>query len=129
MQSLLLPFLHVTESAAQAVAPFVGMGDKEAADEAATTIMRETLNKIEMDATIVIGAGEIDHAAMLYIGENIGTGKGAPLDIAVDPVEGTTPTVNGQNNAMAVLAVAPKGKLLHAPDMYMKKIVVGPKAK
>src|SRR5699024_9509771 len=128
-QSLLFHFLHVTEQAALAVAPFVGGGNKEAADDAATSKMRKHLNTIDMDASIVIGEGEIDNAPMLYIDEKIGTGNGATLDIAVDPIEGTTSTAKGQNNAMVVLAAAPKNHLLHAPDMYMRKMVVGPKAK
>lgn len=128
-QSLLLPFLHVTETAALSVQPFIGKGKEYAADAVATSTMREVLNSIEMDASIVIGEGEIDDAPMLYIGERVGTGTGKSLDIAVDPIEGTTPTANGQRNGMTVLAVAPKGDLLHAPDMYMRKMAVGPKAK
>lgn len=128
-QSLLLPFLNVTESAAVSVQPYVGRGKEYAADAIATSTMRKTLNEIEMDASIVIGEGEIDDAPMLYIGEKVGSGIGKQLDIAVDPIEGTTPTANGQQNGMTVLAVAPEGDLLHAPDMYMKKMAVGPKAK
>ncbi|MFD1848826.1 class II fructose-bisphosphatase [Oceanobacillus bengalensis] len=129
MQSLLLDFLKVTESAAVAAMPWVGSGDKIAADGAATNAMRENLNKMKMDSTIVIGEGEIDEAPMLYIGEKLGAGGSHEVDIAVDPIEGTTPTVNGQGNAITVIAAAPKGTLLHAPDMYMKKMAVGPKAK
>ncbi|MFD1449056.1 class II fructose-bisphosphatase [Oceanobacillus profundus] len=129
MQSLLLDFLKVTESAAVAAIPWVGSGDKIAADRAATNAMRENLNKMKMYSTIVIGEGEIDEAPMLYIGENLGKGGSHEVDIAVDPIEGTTPTVNGQGNAITVIAAAPKGTLLHAPDMYMEKIAVGPKAK
>jgi fructose-1,6-bisphosphatase II len=129
MQSLLLDFLKVTESAAVAAMPWVGSGDKIAADGAATNAMRENLNKMKMLSTIVIGEGEIDEAPMLYIGEKLGRGGSHEVDIAVDPIEGTTPTVNGQGNAITVIAAAPKGTLLHAPDMYMKKIAVGPRAK
>ncbi|WP_042221965.1 class II fructose-bisphosphatase [Oceanobacillus manasiensis] len=129
MRSLLLDFLKVTESAAVAAIPWVGSGDKIAADAAATNSMRENLNKMKMHSTIVIGEGEIDEAPMLYIGEKLGKGGSHEVDIAVDPIEGTTPTVNGQGNAITVIAAAPKGTLLHAPDMYMKKLAVGPRAK
>ncbi|MHA6250784.1 class II fructose-bisphosphatase [Oceanobacillus sp. CAU 1775] len=129
MQSLLLDFLKVTESAAVAALPWVGSGDKIAADGAATAAMRERLNQLKMKSTVVIGEGEIDEAPMLYIGEKLGIGGEHEVDIAVDPIEGTTPTVNGQGNAITVIAAAKKGSLLHAPDMYMKKIAVGPKAK
>ncbi|WP_174614671.1 class II fructose-bisphosphatase [Virgibacillus ihumii] len=129
MESLVLDFLNVTESAALAAKRWVGRGDKHAADEIATKVMREQLNGLNMKGRIVIGEGEIDDAPMLHIGEAVGNGVGPELDIAVDPIEGTTPTANGQNNAMTVIAVAPKGSLLHAPDMYMEKLAVGSKAK
>src|SRR5690625_244023 len=129
MQSLLLDYLKVTESAAVAAMPWVGRGDKNAADGAATNAMRVNLKKMKMYSTIVIGEGEIDKAPMLYIGEKLGIGGSHEVDIAVDPIEGTTPTVNGQGNAITVIAAAPKGTLLHAPDMYMEKLAVGPKAK
>ncbi|MFS0751278.1 class II fructose-bisphosphatase [Oceanobacillus sp. 1P07AA] len=129
MQSLLFDFLKVTEIAAIASKPWVGSGDKISADGAATKAMREQLNKMEIDGTVVIGEGEIDEAPMLYIGEKVGLGIALAVDIAVDPIEGTTPTVNGQPNAITVIAAAPQGTLLHAPDMYMKKMVVGPNAK
>lgn len=129
MQSLILEFLKVTESAAIAAMPWVGSGDKYAADDAATNAMRKHLGQMKMDGTVVIGEGEIDEAPMLYIGEKLGLGGSHEIDIAVDPIDGTTPTVNGQSNAITVLAAARKGTLLHAPDMYMNKIVVGPKAK
>lgn len=129
MQSLLLDFLKVTETAAIATLPLVGSGDKIVADDAATNAMRDTLNEVMMQGTIVIGEGEIDNAPMLYIGETLGRGEGPKVDIAVDPIEGTTPAVNGQNNAITVIAAAPKGTLLHAPDMYMKKLAVGPNAR
>ncbi|GGB43635.1 class II fructose-bisphosphatase [Virgibacillus dakarensis] len=129
MQSLLLDFLNVTESAAIAALPWIGSGDKIAADGAATNVMRDTFNQMNMNGTVVIGEGEIDEAPMLFIGEKLGLGNGPEVDIAVDPIEGTTPTVNGQRNAITVIAAAPKGTLLHAPDMYMEKLVVGPKAR
>ncbi|GAA0417152.1 MAG: class II fructose-bisphosphatase [Bacillota bacterium] len=129
MQALLLDFLKVTEAAAIASKPWVGSGDKIAADEAATSAMREELNRLKMSGTVVIGEGEIDEAPMLYIGEKVGIGTGPAVDIAVDPIEGTTPIVNGQRNAITVIAAAERGSLLHAPDMYMKKLAVGSKAK
>lgn len=128
MQQLLFEFLKVTEAAAISTLPWVGSGDKNAADGAATKTMRDQFNQIEMQGTVVIGEGEIDNAPMLYIGETLGTGEKPLVDIAVDPVEGTTPTIKGQSNAITVIAAAPKGTLLHAPDMYMEKIAVGPKA-
>ncbi|SEI88856.1 fructose-1,6-bisphosphatase II [Bhargavaea ginsengi] len=129
MQALVLDFLRVTEKAAIEALPWVGSGDKMAADASATNEMRKQLNRIEMQGTIVIGEGEIDEAPMLFIGETLGQASSPEIDIAVDPIEGTTPAVNGQNNSLTVIAAAPKGTLLHAPDMYMKKIAVGPKAK
>ncbi|MFG6150332.1 class II fructose-bisphosphatase [Halobacillus sp. B23F22_1] len=129
MHNLMLDFLNVTEKAAIASMRWIGRGDKISADEAATDAMRAKLNTMDMDATVVIGEGEIDEAPMLYIGERVGGGGAPQLDIAVDPIEGTTPTVNGEEGAIAVIAAAPKGTLLHAPDMYMKKMSVGPKAK
>ncbi|SFJ52016.1 fructose-1,6-bisphosphatase II [Halobacillus dabanensis] len=128
MHKLSLDFLKVTEAAAVASLPWVGTGEKNSADDAATTAMREMLNQVNMNGTVVIGEGELDEAPMLYIGEKLGNGSEPKIDIAVDPIEGTTPTVNGQGNANAVIAAAPKGTLLHAPDMYMEKIAVGPKA-
>lgn len=129
MQSLLLDFLNVTESAAIAASPWIGSGNKVAVDGAATNVMRDTFNQMNMNGTVVIGEGEIDEAPMLFIGEKLGLGNGPEIDIAVDPIEGTTPTVNGQHNAITVIAAAPKGTLLHAPDMYMEKLAVGPKAR
>lgn len=128
MQALILDFLKVTEAAAISTLPWVGSGDKNAADGAATKTMRNQLNQIAMEGTIVIGEGEIDNAPMLFIGEKLGSAEGPLVDIAVDPVEGTTPTIKGQSNAMTVIAAAPNGTLLHAPDMYMEKMAVGPKA-
>ncbi|AKG73502.1 class II fructose-bisphosphatase [Salinicoccus halodurans] len=129
MQSLALEFLKVTESAAISAFPWIGRGNKIAADDAATTAMRDALNQVPMEGTIVIGEGEIDEAPMLFIGEKLGRDEIIEVDIAVDPIEGTTPTANGQENAITVIAAAPKGTLLHAPDMYMEKMAVGPKAK
>ncbi|MEH7237161.1 class II fructose-bisphosphatase [Bacillus sp. JJ1562] len=128
MNQLIYDFLRVTESAAIASLPWVGSGNKIEADRAATNSMRTMLSQVEMDGTIVIGEGEIDEAPMLYIGEKVGTGKGKQIDIAVDPIDGTTSTSKGQNDAIAVIAAAPQGTLLHAPDMYMEKIATGPKA-
>lgn len=126
MNSLLYDFLRVTESASISAFPWVGTGNKIEADRAATNAMREMLNQIDMDGTVVIGEGEIDEAPMLYIGEELGTKKGLAIDIAVDPIDGTTSTSIGKNDAIAVIAAAPSGTLLHAPDMYMEKIATGP---
>lgn len=128
MKELVMDFLSVTETAAIALIPWIGRGKKYEADNDATVAMREKLNRIEMDAVIVIGEGELDEAPMLFIGEKVGTGHGPELDIAVDPLEGTNLLVKGQGNSIAVIASAPKGSLLHAPDMYMEKLAVGPKA-
>ncbi|MGP4038917.1 class II fructose-bisphosphatase [Gracilibacillus sp. D59] len=129
MQNLAFDFLKVTEQAAIASFPWVGSGKKLKADGDATNAMRNTLNQININGRIVIGEGELDDAPMLYIGEQVGTGFGTKVDIAVDPIEGTNSTVNGQDNAFTVIAAAPSGALLHAPDMYMEKLVVGAKAK
>lgn len=128
MKELLMEFVSLTEAAALASVPWIGRGKKYEADAAATASMRKELNQIQMDAAVVIGEGEMDEAPMLYIGEKVGTGSGPKLDIAVDPLEGTNLLANGQGNSIAVIAAAPKGCLLHAPDMYMEKIAVGPKA-
>ena len=140
-RELALEFARVTEAAALAAYKWVGRGDKEAADQAAVDAMRTMLNKLSIDGEIVIGEGEIDEAPMLYIGEKVGkinTSKAltdeercflTQVDIAVDPVEGTRMTAQGQANALAVLAVGNKGSFLKAPDMYMEKIIVGPEAK
>jgi fructose-1,6-bisphosphatase II len=122
-------FLDVAQQAAIAAYPWVGRGNKNEADGAGTLAMRNRMNQINMAGIIVIGEGEMDEAPMLYINEELGTGFGPQLDIAVDPVEGTTVMSKGQDNSLTVIAVAKKGSLLHAPDMYMKKIAVGPKAK
>lgn len=122
-----LDFLRVTEAAALSSARWVGKGDRMAADQAATEAMRRSLNEMEMDGTILIGEGERDEAPMLYIGEKVGTGTGPAIGIAVDPLEGTNLCANGTPNAIAVLAASidAQGYLMHAPDCYMEKLVVG----
>lgn len=129
MRGLTMELARVTEAAAIAAARWIGKGDKQSADQAATSAMRSIFNHIDIRGTVVIGEGELDEAPMLYIGEKLGTGNGTVVDVAVDPLEGTTNVAKGLANAMAVLAVAPQGALLHAPDMYMDKIAVGPKAR
>lgn len=123
-----LDFLQVTEFAALAVARWVGKGDRDSADQAACEAMRSVLNEMEMQGTIVIGEGERDQAPMLYIGEQVGNGEGNEVQIAVDPLEGTNLCANGTPNAISVLAAAIHGSgyLMHAPDCYMEKLVVGP---
>jgi len=128
-RELAIEFSRVTEAAALAGYKWLGRGDKNIADGAAVHAMRIMLNKVDIDGQIVIGEGEIDEAPMLYIGEKVGTGNGDAVDIAVDPIEGTRMTAMGQANALAVLAVGDKGTFLHAPDMYMEKLIVGPGAK
>jgi fructose-1,6-bisphosphatase II / sedoheptulose-1,7-bisphosphatase len=118
-------FIKATEFAAYGASPFIGKGDKIAADQGAVDKMRSEFNKIDMKAAIVIGEGEMDEAPMLHIGEKVGTNKGPEFDIAVDPLEGTTFTANGLPNAFSVLAVTEKGNLLSAPDTYMEKIIIG----
>ncbi len=115
-----------TEAAAVAASTMIGRGDKEGADEAAVSALRTAFNKLEMDGTVVIGEGERDEAPMLYIGEKVGTGKGPTIDIALDPLEGTTLTAKAMANALAVVAMAQGGTLLHSPDVYMDKIACGP---
>ncbi len=127
-RQLSIEFARITEQAALRSGRLMGMGDKEGADQAAVDGMHEQFRKTAVSGTVVIGEGEIDEAPMLYIGEHVGAG-GEEVDIAVDPVEGTNLVAKGQNGAIAVLAIAPKGCLLHAPDMYMQKICVGPRAK
>jgi fructose-1,6-bisphosphatase II / sedoheptulose-1,7-bisphosphatase len=124
-KSFLDMFIKATEFAAYGASPFIGKGDKIAADQGAVDFMRRELNKIKMKGTIVIGEGEMDDAPMLHIGEKVGTSYGPELDIAVDPLEGTTFTSKGLPNAFSVLAVAEKGNLLSAPDTYMEKIIIG----
>jgi len=128
-RELALDFARVTEAAALAAARWVGRGNKEAADDAAVQAMRAVFDTIRMNGTVVIGEGEMDEAPMLYIGEKLGNGEGPELDVAVDPLEGTNIVAKGLTGAIAVLAIARKGGLLHAPDMYMDKIAVGPAAK
>jgi fructose-1,6-bisphosphatase II / sedoheptulose-1,7-bisphosphatase len=118
-------FIKATEYAAYGASPFIGKGDKIAADQGAVDKMRSEFNKIDMKATIVIGEGEMDEAPMLHIGEKVGTNTGPEFDIAVDPLEGTTFTSKGLPNAFSVLAVTEKGNLLSAPDTYMEKIIIG----
>ncbi|MDF2557013.1 MAG: glycerol-inducible protein [Bacillales bacterium] len=127
-RELALEVVRVTEAAAIAASQWIGRGLKNEADDAATTAMRKMFDSISMSGTVVIGEGELDEAPMLYIGEELGTGQGPKVDIAVDPLEGTNIVAKGHNNAIAVLAIGDEGTLLHAPDMYMEKLVVGPKA-
>jgi len=122
---LALEAVRVTEAAAMAAAQLMGRGDEKAADQAAVDAMRKALNTLDIDGTVVIGEGERDEAPMLYIGEKVGTGKGPKVAIALDPLEGTTITAKGLPNGMAVLAMAPEGGLLNAPDVYMDKLAVG----
>ncbi len=124
-RSLTLEIIRVTEAAALAASRQVGRGDEDEADRAAVDAMRHTLNELEINGIVVIGEGERDEAPMLYIGEQVGTGDGPEVDIALDPLEGTSITACGGQNAMAVLAMADKGSFLNAPDVYMKKIAVG----
>jgi len=128
-RNLALEFVRVTEAAAIEASKWIGKGDTKAADKAATEAMRSRFNYVDVKGTVVIGEGERDEAPMLYIGEEVGSGKGPEIDIAVDPIEGTNSVAFGYPNSIAVFAAGPKGTLLHAPDMYMNKIAVGPKAK
>lgn len=123
-----LEFVRVTEAAALSSARWMGRGDEKAADHAAVEAMRGMMNTVEFDGTVVIGEGERDEAPMLFIGEKVGKGGGPRLDLALDPLEGTTITAKGQPNAMSVIAIAESGNFLHAPDCYMEKIAVGPSA-
>ena len=124
-RNLSLEAVRVTEAAAIASIAWMGRGDEHAADQAAVDAMRTALNGLDIDGTVVIGEGERDEAPMLFIGEKVGTGKGPKVDIALDPLEGTTITATGGANALAVLALAEDGGFLHAPDTYMDKIAVG----
>ncbi len=124
-RNLALEAVRVTEAAALAASRLVGRGDEKAADAAAVDAMREALNTLEIHGTVVIGEGERDEAPMLYIGECVGAG-GPDVDIALDPLEGTTITAKGGQNAMAVIAMADKGSFLNAPDTYMEKMAIGP---
>lgn len=130
-ESILIPHLadamvRVTEKAAIAAETLAGRGDEKAADAAAVDAMRTAFNAVDFQGRVVIGEGERDEAPMLYIGEEVGTGNGPEIDIALDPLEGTTLTAKAMANALAVLAIAPRGGLLFAPDTYMQKIAIGP---
>ncbi len=125
-RSLVLDAVWATEAAAIAAWKMVGRGDEKAADQAAVDAMRTALNDLDIDGLVVIGEGERDEAPMLYIGEKVGAGKGPRIDIALDPLEGTTLTAKAMANALAVMAWAPAGTMLQAPDTYMDKIAVGP---
>ena len=123
---LSLGLARVSEAAALASARLIGRGDEKAADQAAVNAMREQLNMLDIKGVVVIGEGERDEAPMLFIGEEVGTGNGPEVDIALDPLEGTTLTAKDMPNALTVIAMAPRGTLLHAPDVYMDKLAVGP---
>ncbi|MAV72495.1 MAG: class II fructose-bisphosphatase [Paracoccaceae bacterium] len=123
---LSLGLARVSEAAAIASVSLIGRGDEKAADEAAVNAMREQLNLLDIAGTVVIGEGERDEAPMLYIGEEVGTGNGPGVDIALDPLEGTTLTAKDMPNALTVIAMGPKDSMLHAPDVYMEKLAVGP---
>jgi fructose-1,6-bisphosphatase II / sedoheptulose-1,7-bisphosphatase len=123
---LSLGLARVSEAAALASAALIGRGDEKAADQAAVNAMRDQLNLLDIAGVVVIGEGERDEAPMLYIGEEVGTGKGPAVDIALDPLEGTTLTAKDMPNALTVIAMAPRGTLLHAPDVYMDKLAIGP---
>lgn len=125
-RNLALEAVRVTEFAALAASRLMGRGDEKAADQAAVDAMRRALNSLDIDGKVVIGEGERDEAPMLYIGEKVGTGNGPKIDIALDPLEGTTITAKGGSNALAVMAMADAGGFLHAPDVYMDKLGVGP---
>lgn len=125
-RELALELVRVTEAAAITSARWMGLGNGKEADGAAVDAMRRMFDTVQIEGTVVIGEGEIDEAPMLYIGENVGCGGGPQVDVAVDPIEGTNLVAKGLPNAIAVIGVAPKGCLLHAPDIYMEKIAVGP---
>ena len=123
---LSLGLARVSEAAALASAKLVGRGDEKQADQAAVNAMRTQLNMLDIAGVVVIGEGERDEAPMLYIGEEVGTGKGPGVDIALDPLEGTTLTAKDMPNALTVIAMGPRGSMLHAPDVYMDKLAIGP---
>ncbi|MEL6317325.1 MAG: class II fructose-bisphosphatase [Pseudomonadota bacterium] len=123
---LSLGLARVSEAAAIAAYTQIGRGDQKDADQVAVDAMRAQLNMLDIAGVVVIGEGERDEAPMLYIGEKVGTGQGPEVDIALDPLEGTTLTAKGQPNALAVIAMGPRGSMLHAPDVYMDKLAVGP---
>ncbi|HUN46897.1 MAG TPA: class II fructose-bisphosphatase [Stellaceae bacterium] len=124
-RNLALEAVRVTEAAALSASRLMGRGDEKAADQAAVDAMRTALNGLSIEGTVVIGEGERDEAPMLFIGEKVGTGKGPKIDIALDPLEGTTITAKGGPNALAVIAMAEAGGFLNAPDVYMDKIAIG----
>lgn len=128
-RNLALEVARVTEAAALSCARLMGRGDEKAADQAAVDAMRQAFNGVAIDGTVVIGEGERDEAPMLYIGEKVGMGTGPKVDIALDPLEGTTICANGGPNALSVIAIAEHGRFLHCPDTYMEKIAVGPVGK
>ena len=123
---LSLGLARVSEAAALESADLIGRGDEKAADQAAVNAMRDQLNKLDIAGVVVIGEGERDEAPMLYIGEEVGTGNGPGVDIALDPLEGTTLTAKDMPNALTVIAMGPRGSMLHAPDTYMEKLAIGP---
>ncbi|WP_417209495.1 class II fructose-bisphosphatase [Antarctobacter sp.] len=123
---LSLGLARVAEQAAIASADWIGRGDEKAADQAAVNAMRDQLNKLDIKGVVVIGEGERDEAPMLYIGEEVGNGNGPGVDIALDPLEGTTLTAKDMPNALTVIAMGPRGSMLHAPDVYMEKLAIGP---
>ena len=123
---LSLGLARVSEAAALASAGLIGRGDEKAADQAAVNAMRDQLNLLDIAGVVVIGEGERDEAPMLFIGEKVGTGNGPAVDIALDPLEGTSLTAKDMPNALTVIAMAPRGTLLHAPDVYMEKLAIGP---
>ena len=125
-RNLALEAVRVTEAAALAASKLMGRGDEKAADQAAVDAMRRALNALDIDGTVVIGEGERDEAPMLYIGEEVGSGNGPAVDIALDPLEGTTLTAKDMPNALTVIAMGPRGSMLHAPDVYMEKLAIGP---
>lgn len=128
-RNLALEFVRVTEAAALSVGRWIGKGNEKAADHAAVESMRQAFDSIRFEGTIVIGEGERDEAPMLFIGEKVGGGNGPKIDIACDPLEGTTITALGRSEALSVIAAAEEGGFLHAPDTYMDKMAVGPRAK
>ena len=128
-RNLALELVRVTESGALAASRWMGRGDKEGADDAAVEAMRLMLSSVSMDGTVIIGEGEKDEAPMLYNGERLGNGTGPAVDVAVDPIDGTTLTALGKTNALSVIAVADRGSMLDpGPSYYMNKIAVGPNA-
>ena len=125
-RALSLGLARVAEQAAIAPAKLIGRGDEKAADQAAVNAMRTQLNMLDIAGVVVIGEGERDEAPMLFIGEEVGNGKGPAVDIALDPLEGTTLTAKDMPNALTVIAMGPRGSMLHAPDVYMEKLAIGP---